>query len=172
MGPCHLGKAGLCCCSVTKSCPTLCDPMDYNTPGFPVLLSEFAQVYVRCIRDAIQPSHPLPPLLLPPSIFLSIRIISNESVLHIRWPKYWSFSYSNRPSNEYSGLFSSRIAWLDLLAVQESLKSLLQHHNSKASILLHSASGLCIITACAQLNADYRLGLIMILCHLSSICLQ
>ena len=114
------------------------------------------------------------PLLLLPSIFPSIRVISNESVLCIRWPKYWSFSFSNRPSNEYSGPISFRKDWLDLLAVQRTLRSLPQHHSSKASVLPHSASGLCfiIITARAQLNADYRLGLIMILCHLSSIWLQ
>ena len=80
-----------------------------------------------------------PPLLLPPSIFPSIRVFSNESFLHIKWPKYWSFSFSISPSNEYSGLISFRIDWLDLLAVQETLKSLLQHHSSKASILQHSA---------------------------------
>ena len=79
------------------------------------------------------------PLLLPPSIFPSIRVFSDESGLHIRWPKYWSFSFSISPSNEYSGLISFRMDWLDLLAVQETLKSLLQHHSSKASILLHSA---------------------------------
>ena len=77
--------------------------------------------------------------LLPPSIFPSIRVFSNESVLHIRWPKYWSFSFSIRPSNEYSGLISFRMDWLDLLAVQRTLKRLLQHHSSKASILQHSA---------------------------------
>ena len=79
------------------------------------------------------------PLLLPPSIFPNIRVFSNESVLHIRWPKYWSFSFSISPSNEYSGLISFRVDFLDLLAVQGTLKSLLQHHSSKASILLHSA---------------------------------
>ena len=79
------------------------------------------------------------PLLLPPSIFPSIRVFSNESVLHIRWPKYWSFSFSISPSNEYSGLISFRINWLDLLTVQGTLKSLLQHHSSKASILWRSA---------------------------------
>ena len=79
------------------------------------------------------------PLLLSPSIFPSIRVFSNESVLHIRWPKYWSFSFSIRPSNEYSGLISFRMDWLDLLTVQGTLKSLLQHHSSKASILQHSA---------------------------------
>ena len=79
------------------------------------------------------------PLLFLPSIFLSIRVFSSESVLHIRWPKYWSFSFSSSPSNGYSGLISFRIDWLDLLAVQGTLKSLLQHHSSKASILLRSA---------------------------------
>ena len=79
------------------------------------------------------------PLLLPPSIFPSIRVFSNESVLHIRWPKYWSFSFSISPSNEYSGLTYFRMDWLDLLAVQGTLKSLLQHHSSKASILRRSA---------------------------------
>ena len=78
------------------------------------------------------------PLLLPPSIFPSIRVFSNESVLHIRWPKYWSFSFSISPSNEYSGLISFRIDWFDLLAIQGTLKSLLQHHSPKASILQHS----------------------------------
>ena len=79
------------------------------------------------------------PLLLPPSIFPSIRVFSNESVLRIRWPKYWSFSFGISPSNEYSGLISFRVDWFDLLAVQETLKNLLQHHSSKASILQHSA---------------------------------
>ena len=79
------------------------------------------------------------PLLLPPSIFPNIRVFSNESALCIRWPKYWSFSFSISPFNEYSGLISFRIDWLDLLAVQGTLKSLLQHHSSKASILQHSA---------------------------------
>ena len=78
------------------------------------------------------------PLLLPPSIFSSIRVFSNESILRIRWPKYWSFSFNINPSNEYSGLISFRMNWLDLLAVQGTLNSLLQHHNSKASILEHS----------------------------------
>ena len=89
--------------------------------------------------ESVMPSNHLilcRPLLLPPSIFPSIRVFSNESVLHIRWPKYWSFSFNISPSNEYSGLFSFRMDWLDLLAVQGTLKSLLQHHSSKASILL------------------------------------
>ena len=90
-----------------------------------------------CIKSAMPFNHLIlcRPLLLPPSIFPSIRVFSNESVLCIRCPKYWSFSFSISPSNEYSGLISFRIDWLDLLAVQETLKSLLQHHSSKASIL-------------------------------------
>ena len=92
--------------------------------------------------ESVMPSNHLIlclPLLLPPSVFPSIRVFSNESVLHIRWPKYWSFSFNISPSNEYSGLISFRIDWFDLLAVQGTLKSLLQHHTSKASILRHSA---------------------------------
>ena len=127
--------------SVTQSCPTLCDPMDCNTPGLRVhhQLPELAQTHVHWVSDAIQPSHPLSSLLLLPSVFPSIRVFSNESVLHIRWSKYWSFSFSISPSNEYSGLISFRMDWLDLLADQGTLKSLLQHHSSKASILWHSA---------------------------------
>ena len=103
-------------------------------PGFPVYhqLAELSQTHVHRIRDAIQPSHPL---FFLPSIFPSIRVFSNESVLRIRWPKYWSFSFSISPCNEYSELISFRINWLDLLPVQGTLKSLLQHHSSKASIL-------------------------------------
>ena len=89
--------------------------------------------------DAIQPSHHLLSLLLLPLIFPSIRVFSNESVLHIRWPNFWSFSFRISPSNEYSGLISFRMDWLDFLAVQGTLKSLLPHHSSKASILWHSA---------------------------------
>ena len=117
----------ICCCSVTQSCPTLCDPMDWSVPGLPVLhhLPEFAQVHAHCIGDAAQPSHPLSPLLLLPSIFPSIRDFSNESSVHIRWPKYWSFSFSISPSSEYSGLISLKIDWFDLLAVQGTFNSLL-----------------------------------------------
>jgi len=116
---------------------TLCDPTDCSMPGFPVhhQLLELAQTHVHCVSNAIQPSHPLSSPLLQPSIFPSIRIFSNESALRIRWPKYWSFSFSSSPSNEYSGLISFRIDWLDLLAVQGTLKSLPQHHSSEASIL-------------------------------------
>ena len=114
---------------------SLCDPMNCSTPVLPVYhqLPESTQTHVHWIGDAIQPSHPH--LILLPSIPPSIRVFSNESALHIRWPKYWSFSFSISPSNEYSGLISFRMDWLDLLAVQGTLKSLLQHHGSKASIL-------------------------------------
>ena len=115
--------------------------MDCSMPVFPVLchLSEFAQTHGHQVSDAIQPSHPLSNLLLLPSIFSHIRVLFNELALHIRWPKYWSFSFSIRPSNEYSGLIAFRIDWFDLLVVQETLKSLLQHHSLKASVLWHSA---------------------------------
>ena len=127
--------------SVAQSCPTLCDPMDCSMPSLPVhhQLPEFPKTYVHWVSDASQPSHPLLPLLLPPSIFPSIRVFSNESVLRIRYPKYWRFRFSISPSNEYSRLISFRMDWLDVLAVQGTLKSLLQHHSSKASILQHSA---------------------------------
>ena len=122
---------------VALSCLTLCNPIDCIMTGFPVhhQLPEFTQTHVHQVGDAIQLSHPF---LLQPSIFPSIRVFSNELVFHIRWPKYWSFSFSISPSNEYSGLISFRMDWLDLLAVQGILKSLLQHHSSKASILWHS----------------------------------
>ena len=125
-----------CCCLVSQLCPTLCNPMDCSTPGFPVLhyLPEFAQTHVHWGDDVIQPLHPLSPPS-PSLIALSIRVFSNELGLCIRWPVYWSFSLNINPSNEYSGLTSFKIDWLDLLVVQGTLKSLLQHHNSKASIL-------------------------------------
>ena len=127
--------------SVAQSCPTLCDPMNSSMPGLPIhhQLPEFSQTHVHRVSDAIQPFHPLLPLLLLLSIFPSIRVFSSKSVLRIRWPKYWHFSFSISPSSEYSGLISLRMDWLDLLAVQGTLKSLLQHHSSKASILWHSA---------------------------------
>ena len=135
-----------CCCSVTKSYPTLCDPINGSTPGFLVLHCEFAQTHVHWICDAILSLILCHPFFLLPSIFPSIRVFSNQlerwsfpSVLHIRWPKYWSFSFSISPSNEYSGLISHRIDWFGLLAVQGTLKSLLQNHSSKASILWCSA---------------------------------
>ena len=112
--------------------------MNCNRSDFPVLhhLPELAQTHVHWVGDAIILSNPH---LLLPSIFSSIRVFSNEPVLYIRWPKYWSFSFSISPSNEYSGLISFRMDWFDLLAVQGTLKSLFQHHSSKASILWHSA---------------------------------
>ena len=111
--------------------------LDCRMPGFSVLhyLMEFAQIHVHWVSDAIQPSHLLPPSSPLPTIFPRIRVFSNESALLIRCPKYWSFSFSISPSNEYSGLISFRMDWLDVLAVQRSLKSLLQHHSSKATIL-------------------------------------
>ena len=115
--------------SVTHSSPTLCDPMDCSTPGLSAhhQLPEPTQTHVHCVCDAIQPSHPLSAPSLPPSIFPSIRVFSNDSVLCIRWLKYWSFSFSISPSNKYSGLISFTMDQLDLLAVQGTLKSL-QHH--------------------------------------------
>ena len=112
--------------------------MDCSTPGFPVhhQLPEPTQTHVHHISDAIQPSHPMSSPSLMHSIFPSIVVFSNELVLHIRWPKYWSFSFSISPSNEYLGLISFRMDWFDL---QGTLKSLLQHHHSKASILWCSA---------------------------------
>ena len=130
-----------CCCSVAQLCQTLCDPMDRSIPGFPVLhhLPEFAQTHVHWVGDVIQPSHALLSLLFLPSIFPSIRVFSSGLALCIRWPKYWSFSFSISSFNECSRLISFRMDWLDLLAVQETFKSLLQHHSSKASILQCSA---------------------------------
>ena len=127
--------------SVAQSCPTLCNPMNRSTPGLPVhhQLLVVTQIHVHRVHDAIQPSHPWsspsPPALNPSQH----RVFSNESTLCMRWPKYWSFSVSIIPFKEIPGLISFRMDWLDLLAVQETLKSLLQHHSSKASILLHSA---------------------------------
>ena len=120
-----------------QSCLTLCDPKERNLPGFPVhhQLQEFTQTHVHWV---VMPSSHLIlscPFLLLPSIPLSIRVFSNVSALLMRWPKYWSFSFSISPSNEHPGLISFRIDWFDLLAVQGTLKSLLQHHSSKASIL-------------------------------------
>ena len=127
--------------SVTQSCLILCDPMECSTQGFPVhhQLPELAQTHVHQVSDVILPSYPLLLPSPPPSIFPSIRVFSSESVLPITWPKFWSFSFSISPSNEYSGLISFRMDWLDLLAVQGTLKSLLQQHSSKASILWCSA---------------------------------
>ena len=120
--------------SVAQLCPTLCNPMDCSMPGFLVHYQlQITQTLVHRVGDAIQPSHPLSCPSPPALIFPSIRIFSNELVLCIKWPKYWSFSISL--SNEYSGLISFRTYWLDLLEVQGTLKSLLQHHSTKASVL-------------------------------------
>ena len=127
--------------SVAQSCLTLYNFMDCSTPGFPVITNSQSLLKLMSI-ELVMPSNHLilcHPLLLLPSIFPSIRVFSNESALHIRWPKYWSFSFSISPSCEYSGLISFRMDWLDLLAVQGTLKCLLQHHSSKASVLQHSA---------------------------------
>ena len=127
--------------SVSQAHPTLCDLMDCSMPGFPVhhQLPEFTQIHVHWVGYAIQPFHLLSSASPLPSIFSSIKVFSKESILCIRWPKYWSFSFSISPSNEYSGLISFRMDWLDLLVVQGTLKSLLQHHSSKMSILWSSA---------------------------------
>ena len=126
--------------SVAQLCLTLCDPMDCNMPGYPVHY-RFLEFVLIHFLEMVMPSNHLilcHPLLLPSSVFPSIRVFSNESVLCIRCPKYWSFSFGISPSNEYPGLTS--FDWLDLLAVQGTLKSLLQHHHSKVSIVWHSAS--------------------------------
>ena len=138
--------------------------MDCSTPGFPVHHQLLELLKLMSIKSVMPSNHLILccRLLLPLSIFPSIRIFSNESALHIRWPKYWSFSFSISPSNEYSGLISFRIDWLDLLAVQGTLKSLLQHHSSKASIL--QCSAFLII----QLSYPYML-LLLLLCRFSCV---
>ena len=127
--------------SVAQLCPTLCHPINHSTPGLPVhhQLPEFTQT--QPIESVMPSSHLIlcRPLLLLPPILPSIRVFSNESTLRMRWPKYWSFSFSISPFNEHPGLISFRMDWLDLLAVQGTLKSLLQHHSSEASILGRSA---------------------------------
>ena len=127
--------------SVTQSCPNLCDPMTHSTPGLPVhhQLPEFTQTHVHRVSDATSHLILCRPLLLLPSIPPSIRVFSNESTLFMRWPEYWRFSFSISPSKEHPGLISFRMDLLDVLAVQETFKSLLQHHSSKASILRRSA---------------------------------
>ena len=127
--------------SVAQSCPTLCSPMDCNTPGFPSFtvsksLLRFMSIEWVILSNNFVPCHPL---LLLPSVFLSIRVFSKGLTLRITWPKYWSFSISISTSNEYSGLISFRIDLFDLLAFQGTLKRFLQHHSTKASILWHSA---------------------------------
>ena len=129
---------GSCCCSIAQLCLTLCNPMDCSMPGLPVLHHLPSKLISIPLVMASNHLVLCRPLLVLPSAFLSIRVFSNESALHIRWPRYWSFSFSINPSNEYSGLILFRIDLFDLLAFQGTLKSLLQHHSSKASILWHS----------------------------------
>ena len=128
---------------VAQSCPTLCDPMNCSTPASLSITSSRSSLKLTSIELVMPSSHLILclPLLLLPSIPPSIRVFSNESTLHMRWPKYWSFSFRKKgvPSKEHPGLISFRMDWLDLLTVQGILKSLLQHHSSKASILRHSA---------------------------------
>ena len=128
-----------CCCSVTKLCPTLCNPVGCSMPGSPVhcFWSLCKLMFIKSVMLSIHLIFCCPLLLLP-SVIPSIRVFSNESALRIRWPKYWSFSFIS-PSKEHPGLISFRMDWLDLLAVQGTLKSLFQHHSSKASILQCSA---------------------------------
>ena len=127
--------------SVAQSCLTLCDPMNRSTPGLPVHHNSWSSLKLMSIESVMPSSHLIlcHPLFLLPPIPLSIRVFSNESTLRMRWPKYWSFSFSIIPSKEHPGLISFRMDWLDLLAVQGTLKSLLQHHSSKISILWRSA---------------------------------
>jgi len=125
--------------SIAQSCLAFCDPMDCSTSGFPVH-HQLPLLKLMSIESVMPSNHLIlcRPLLLP-SIFPSIRVFSNESALCIRWPKYWSFSFSISPSNEHPGLISFRMDWLDLLAVQGALRSLLQHYSSKTSVLWCSA---------------------------------
>ena len=128
---------------LSRFSPSLCHPMDSSMPGFPITSSQ-SLLKLMSIQSVMPFNHLIlcHPLLFLPSIFPSIRVFSSELALRIRWPKYWSFSFSISISNKYSGLISFRMDWLDLLAVQGTLKSLLQHHSSKASILQSSALGM------------------------------
>ena len=127
--------------SVSQLCLTLCDPMNHSKPGFPVHPNSWSLPKFMSIQSVMPSNHLIlcHPLLLLPSVFPNIRVFSNESALCIRWPDYQSFSFNISPSNEYSGLISFRMDWLDLFAVQGTLKNLLQHHSSKVSIVWHSA---------------------------------
>ena len=135
------GLRTYCYCSVTQSCLTLCDPMHCSMPGFPVFHHHPGSLKLMSIELVMPSTHLVlcHPRLLLPSVFPSIRVFSNDLALLIRWPKYWTFSFNLSPSSEYSGLISFRTDWFDLLTVQGALKSLLQHHNSKASNLWCSA---------------------------------
>ena len=127
--------------SVSQLCPTLCNPMHCSSQASLSITNSQSLLKLMSIKPMMPSNHLIlcHPLLLLPSIFPSIRVFTNESALHIRWPKFWSFSFNISPSSECSGLISFRMDWLDLLAVQGTLKSILQHHNSKATILWHSA---------------------------------
>ena len=127
--------------SITQSCPTLCNPWTAAHQASLYILNSWSLLKLMSIKSLMPSNHLIlyHPLILLPSIFPSIRVFSNESVLRIRWPEYWSFSFSISPSNEYSGLISFRMDWVGVLAVQRTLRSLLQHHSSKASILQCSA---------------------------------
>ena len=131
-----------CVSSMAQPCLTLCDPMDCSTPGFLSITNSWILLKLMSLESVMPSNHLIlcRPLLLLPSIFPSIRVFSNESVLCIRWPKYWGFCFSISPSNEYSGLISFRLDWFDLLAVQVTLRSLLQHHSSKLWSLLWSST--------------------------------
>ena len=138
---CFVSSSSVQFSSDAQSYPNLCDPMDCSTPGLPVH-HKLRSLLRLMSSESVMPSISLilcRLLLLPPSIVPSIKVFSNESALRITWPKYWSFSFSISPSNEHPGLISFRMDWLDLLAVQGTLKTLLQHHSSKASILHCSA---------------------------------
>ena len=127
--------------SVTQSCPILCDPMNCSTRASLSITNPRSSLKLMSIESVMPSSHLIlcRPLLLLPPIPPSIRVFSSESTLRMKWPKYWSFSFSISPSKEHPGLIFFSMDWLDLLAVQGTLKSLLQHHSSKASILWHSA---------------------------------
>ena len=131
-----------CCCSVTHSCPTLCEPMTAARQSSLSFTTSCSLLKLMSIESVMPSNHLIlcHPLLLLPSVFPSIRVFSNQSAVCIRWPKYWSFSFSMNPSNEYLGLISIRIDWFNFLGGQETLKRLLQHHSSKASILWHLPS--------------------------------
>ena len=139
--PFHIAFSSVQFSSVTQSCPTLCDSMNCGTPGLPVNYNSWSLTKPMSIESVMLSNHLIlcHPRLLLPSILSSIRVFFNESCLCIRWPKYWSFSFTISPSNEYSGLISIRMDWFDLLVVQRTLKSLLQHHSPNASVLWCSA---------------------------------
>ena len=137
----HSKLPGCCCCLVAQSCPSLCEPVDCTYQASLSITNSQSLLKLMSVTSVMPSSHLIlcHPLLLLPSILPSIRVFSNQSTLHMRWPKYWSFSFTISPSNEHPGLISFRLDWLDLLAVLGTLKSLLQHHSSKASVFQRSA---------------------------------